>query len=209
MAANGWNIEFPRRFWWPSGSIFEKKNLILWSQSAAGAIGVAHDMSFSHAPFRFPRTVDRFKGAINSSVPLPWLELLFKKVGVPHSKHHQQNLSKPYQVLSVHSSKQAVRMANDDLAARVESLEAEMTFYRREIKELNTQIVQLTSTIRSLRRAVSNLQDFSFDQLDNKGDPEYTLGGDSEETAENSEGSPNGSDDRSDGANDASDRGSD
>ncbi|KAI8549113.1 hypothetical protein RHMOL_Rhmol06G0001000 [Rhododendron molle] len=91
-------------------------------------------------------------------------------------------------------------MANNDLAARVVSLEAEMAFYRGEIEQLNEQIARLISTIRTLRRAVSNLQDFAFDRLDNKHDPEYAPERESDETAEDSEGNPNGSDDRSNGA---------
>ncbi|KAI8572157.1 hypothetical protein RHMOL_Rhmol01G0176500 [Rhododendron molle] len=93
-------------------------------------------------------------------------------------------------------------MAGSDLTERVASLEAEMAFYRREIEQLNEQIARLISTIRTLRRAVSNLQDFAFNQLDDKDDPESASGRESDETAEDSEGNPNGSDDRSDGASD-------
>ncbi|KAI8559902.1 hypothetical protein RHMOL_Rhmol04G0211900 [Rhododendron molle] len=100
-------------------------------------------------------------------------------------------------------------MDNSLLAARVEALEAEMAYYRGEIEELNTQIARLITTIRSLRRAVSNLQDFCFNQLDDKDDPESVPGRESDDSVEDSEGNPNGSDDRSDGANDASDGGSD
>ncbi|KAI8538385.1 hypothetical protein RHMOL_Rhmol09G0098900 [Rhododendron molle] len=100
-------------------------------------------------------------------------------------------------------------MAKNDLAARVASLEAEMGFYRGEIEELNHQIARLISPIWTLRCAVSNLQDFAFDQMDDKHDPEYTPGRESDETVEDSEGNPNGSDDRLDGANDASGEGSD
>ncbi|KAI8558946.1 hypothetical protein RHMOL_Rhmol04G0135900 [Rhododendron molle] len=93
-------------------------------------------------------------------------------------------------------------MASSDLVARVESLDPEMSFYRREIEALNQQIGRLIGTIRTLHRAVSNLQDFAFDQLDDKEDSDSVLGRESDETAEDSEGNPNGSDDRSDGASD-------
>ncbi|KAI8571523.1 hypothetical protein RHMOL_Rhmol01G0126400 [Rhododendron molle] len=63
-------------------------------------------------------------------------------------------------------------------------------------------------TIRTLRRAVSNLQDFAFDQLDDKHDPECAPERGSDDTVEDSEGNPNGSNDRSDGVNDDSDEGS-
>ncbi|KAI8559796.1 hypothetical protein RHMOL_Rhmol04G0202500 [Rhododendron molle] len=96
-------------------------------------------------------------------------------------------------------------MANNGLAARVVSLEAEMAFYREEIEQLNAQIARLISTIRTLRRAVSNLQDIVFNQMDDKYAPEHL----SDDTTEDSEGNPNGSDDRSNGANDASGEGSD
>ncbi|KAI8524804.1 hypothetical protein RHMOL_Rhmol13G0178200 [Rhododendron molle] len=100
-------------------------------------------------------------------------------------------------------------MDNSRLAARMESLEAEMAYYRGEIEELNTQIARLITTIRSLCRVVSNLQDFCFDQLDDKDDLESVTGHESEESAEDSEGNPNGLDHRLDGANDTSDGGSD
>ncbi|KAG5548768.1 hypothetical protein RHGRI_014202 [Rhododendron griersonianum] len=100
-------------------------------------------------------------------------------------------------------------MADTNLAERVASLEAEMGFYCEEIEQLNAQIVRLISTIRTLRRAVSSLQDFAFDQVDDKHDPEYAPGRESDETANDVSGDPNGSDDRSDGANDASGEGSD
>ncbi|KAI8568181.1 hypothetical protein RHMOL_Rhmol02G0177600 [Rhododendron molle] len=100
-------------------------------------------------------------------------------------------------------------MDNSRLAACVEALEAEMAYYRGEIEELNTQIARLITTIRSLRRAMSNLQDFCFNQLDDKDDPESVPGHESEESAEDSEGNPNCSDNRSDNVNDASDGGSD
>ncbi|KAI8543450.1 hypothetical protein RHMOL_Rhmol08G0219100 [Rhododendron molle] len=100
-------------------------------------------------------------------------------------------------------------MADNDLAARVASLEVEMGFYRGEIEQLNAQIARLISTIRTLRRAVSNLQDFTFDQLDDKHDPEYAPERGSDDSVEDSEGNPNGSDDHSDGANNVSDGGSD
>ncbi|KAG5548771.1 hypothetical protein RHGRI_014202 [Rhododendron griersonianum] len=59
-----------------------------------------------------------------------------------------------------------------------------MGFYCEEIEQLNAQIVRLISTIRTLRRAVSSLQDFAFDQVDDKHDPEYAPGRESDETAE-------------------------
>ncbi|KAI8567970.1 hypothetical protein RHMOL_Rhmol02G0162800 [Rhododendron molle] len=91
------------------------------------------------------------------------------------------------------------------LAARVASLEAEIGFYHEEIKQINAQIARLISTIRTLYHAVSNLQDFTFDQQDDK----YALEHLSEDTTEDSEGNSNGSDDRSDGAYDAFGEGSD
>ncbi|KAI8559964.1 hypothetical protein RHMOL_Rhmol04G0217700 [Rhododendron molle] len=86
-------------------------------------------------------------------------------------------------------------MDSSRLAARVESFKAEMAYYRGEIEELNTQICSLSC-------AISNLQEFCFDQLDDKDDSEHASRDDSEETAENSEGNPNESDDASDGGSD-------
>ncbi|KAI8550825.1 hypothetical protein RHMOL_Rhmol06G0137600 [Rhododendron molle] len=100
-------------------------------------------------------------------------------------------------------------MADSSLVERVTSLQAEMAFYREEIEQLNTQITRLISTIRSLCRAVTNLRDFYFDQLDNKDDPKYVLGRELEDTTEDPEGNTNDLNDRSDGGNDASGEGSD
>ncbi|KAI8535337.1 hypothetical protein RHMOL_Rhmol10G0166500 [Rhododendron molle] len=100
-------------------------------------------------------------------------------------------------------------MADSDLAACMASLEAEMGFYHEEIEQLNAQIARLISTIWTLRHVVSNLQDFAFDQLDDKHDPEYVPERGSDNTVEDSEGNSNGSDDHSDGANDVSGEGND
>lgn len=100
-------------------------------------------------------------------------------------------------------------MADSSLVARVISLEAEMAFYHEEIEELNRQIARLISTICILRRAVSNLQDVAFDQLDDKHDPEYVPECESDDTAEDSAGNPSGFDNRSDGANDVTGEGND
>ncbi|KAI8542262.1 hypothetical protein RHMOL_Rhmol08G0125100 [Rhododendron molle] len=91
-------------------------------------------------------------------------------------------------------------MAGNNLAARVASLEAEMALYRREIEEFNAHIARLITTIRTLCCAVSNLQDFTYNQQDDKNDPGFTPECLSEDTTEDSDGNSNGSDDRSDGA---------
>lgn len=59
--------------------------------------------------------------------------------------------------------------------------------YREVIERLNTQIARLITTIRTLRRAVSNLQDFAFDAQDNKLDPDFVPKRESDDTAEDSE----------------------
>ncbi|KAI8572091.1 hypothetical protein RHMOL_Rhmol01G0171800 [Rhododendron molle] len=63
----------------------------------------------------------------------------------------------------------------------------------------------MISTIRTLRRAVSNLQDLAFDAQHDKHDPDFVPERESDDTVKDSKGNPNGSDDHSHGANDASD----
>lgn len=84
-------------------------------------------------------------------------------------------------------------------------LEAEMGVFHEEIEHLNGHIATLFSTIRSLRRAISNLQDAAFEAGNDELDPEFRGGQEAEGTEEDSDVNPNASDDRSNAANDASD----
>lgn len=96
-------------------------------------------------------------------------------------------------------------MANIALIARVNALETEMAFFRKEIERFNNHIARLITTIHTLCCAISNLQDAAFDAWDDERDPEFAEDKKSESTAKDSKGNPNGSDDRLDNANDASD----
>lgn len=92
-----------------------------------------------------------------------------------------------------------------NLVKRVITFEAEMAFFRKEIDRLNHHVATLVSTIRTLRRTISNLQDVAFDALDDELDPEFAEERKFESTAEDSEGNPNKLDNHSNDANDASD----
>lgn len=115
---------------------------------------------------------------------------------MPHSMHHLQSL---------YCFSRTGLMVDISLIARVITLEAEMAFFREEIDRLNHHIATLVSTIRTIRRAISNLQDVAVDAQDDELDPEFAEQRESNDTAEDSEGNLNGSDDRSDDVNDASD----
>lgn len=91
-------------------------------------------------------------------------------------------------------------MADFSLIARVIALEADMAFFWEEIERLNEHIAKLVTTIRNLRCAISNLQDFTFDAQDDKLDPDFEPKWEFNSIVEDSEGNPNGSDDLSNGA---------
>lgn len=78
-----------------------------------------------------------------------------------------------------------------------------MAVFREEIEHLNGHIATLLSTICSLHRAITSLQDATFGAGIDDLDQEFGRGQEAEGTKEDSDGNPNASDDRSNVANDA------
>lgn len=90
-------------------------------------------------------------------------------------------------------------MANFSLVTHVIAFETEMRSLRQGIDFLTQQIITFLSTIRFLRRAISNLQDAAFDVQENELDPKFK----EKLESSDSDGNPNSLDDHSDSANDA------
>ncbi|KAI8555095.1 hypothetical protein RHMOL_Rhmol05G0147700 [Rhododendron molle] len=82
------------------------------------------------------------------------------------------------------------RFAFPGLSTCVSMLEAEMAVLRQEIEDLNGHIATLLSTIRSLRRGISSLQDAAFGAKRDNLNPEFGGGQEAEGTEEGRDGNP-------------------
>ncbi|KAF7117132.1 hypothetical protein RHSIM_RhsimUnG0002900 [Rhododendron simsii] len=92
-----------------------------------------------------------------------------------------------------------------DVRAWVAIFETEVRILREEIAHINAHIASLLTSLQTLQRAVSNLQDMAFDTVDDDLDPEFGGAAAVEQNVDDSDRNLNASDDRLDAANDASD----